>query len=253
MASPGEKLAQSLELLHQLQKDGKVAIRSKDLTRIHRERLLKNGFLQEVMKGWYIPARPEEPQGESTAWYASFWAFCADYLFDRFDEDWCLSPEQSLSLHVGNRTVPKQLTVRSAKGKNNITMLLQDSSIFDLHSSMPQPSDIEKRDGLNVLTLPVSLVNCSPNFMRNNPTDVRAALTAISDASDVLAYLLEGGHSVIAGRLAGGFRNIGRQKIADDILKTMKSADFDCREEDPFDSAAPISFAKFERSPYVNR
>jgi hypothetical protein len=70
MVSPHLKLAESLEALRALQDRGVVAVRSGDLTRTHRERLVKNGFLQEVMKGWYIPARPDEPTGESTAWYA---------------------------------------------------------------------------------------------------------------------------------------------------------------------------------------
>ncbi len=73
MAKPSEKLAESLEVLHQLQERGMVAIRSGDLTRTHRERLCQNGFLQEVIKGWYIPARPDETTGESTSWYACGW------------------------------------------------------------------------------------------------------------------------------------------------------------------------------------
>ena len=57
MPTPSEKLAQSLEILHRLQNaNGAAAIRAKDMTRTHRERLLTNGFLQEVIKGWYIPA-----------------------------------------------------------------------------------------------------------------------------------------------------------------------------------------------------
>lgn len=44
-----------------------VAIRSDDLSRPQRELLMKQGFLQEVMKGWYIPARPDAGAGESTA------------------------------------------------------------------------------------------------------------------------------------------------------------------------------------------
>ena len=101
MASPQEKLADSLEALEVLQKQGIVAVRSSALSRTHRERLLKNGFLMDVMKGWYIPARPEEQAGESTAWYASFWGFCATYLNERFGTEWSLSPEQSLFLHAG--------------------------------------------------------------------------------------------------------------------------------------------------------
>ena len=73
MAIPPEKLAQSLEILRSLQTaEGAGAIRARDLSRTHRERLRRNGFLQEVIKGWYIPSRPDEAKGDSTAWYASF-------------------------------------------------------------------------------------------------------------------------------------------------------------------------------------
>jgi len=57
------------------------------------------------MKGWFVPARPEENAGESTAWYASFWDFCAAYLEEGFGKKWSVSPEQSLSLHVENWTI----------------------------------------------------------------------------------------------------------------------------------------------------
>ena len=72
MAIPSEKLAESLAALKTLQDEGRAAIRASDMTRTHRERLLKNGFIREVMKGWYVPSRPDEPAGESTTWYASF-------------------------------------------------------------------------------------------------------------------------------------------------------------------------------------
>ena len=57
---------------------------------------LKFDLLQEIMKGGYIPAHPEEGTGESSPWYASFWGFCAAYLKKRFGTNWSLSPEQSL-------------------------------------------------------------------------------------------------------------------------------------------------------------
>ena len=91
MAQPSEKLAESLDVLRKLQENGVIAIRSADLTRTDRERLVQSRFLQEVMKGWYIPSRPDEPAGESTAWYASFWHFCAAYFKDRFEAEWSLS------------------------------------------------------------------------------------------------------------------------------------------------------------------
>ena len=110
MASPSEKLAQSLELLGKLQNENGIAIvHAGDMTRTHKERLVKNGFLKEVIKGWYISKRPEELDGDTTSWYTSFWHFAAAYINSRFGDNWCLSPEQSLFLHSGNKTVPAQL------------------------------------------------------------------------------------------------------------------------------------------------
>jgi len=253
MTSTSEKLAASLEALRVLQAQGVVAIRSTEMSRVHRERLLKNGFLQEVMKGWYIPARPDEPAGESTAWYASFWDFCAAYLNKRFDGNWCLSPEQSLLLHTGNRTVPTQLLVRAPKGGNKITTLPHNTSLLVVRASMPEEKDIVEIDGIRLCALPAALITCSTAFYRQYPTEARAALAMIKDASDILERLLEGGHSTIASRLAGALRNIGRERIADDIVKTMRTADFDVREDDPFEHAGIITFSAREVSPYVNR
>ena len=253
MAKPSEKLAESLKVLHALQGRGVVAIRSGDLTRTHRERLRQNGFLQEVIKGWYIPARPDEPGGESTAWYASFWSFCAAYLQRLKSKGWCLSPEQSLSLHAENWTVPKQLLVRATKARNNITALPHDTSLLVVRASMPEDKDITEKDGLRLFSLPAALIACAPVYFRRDPTDMRAVLSMVRDASEVLDRLLEGGHSTIAGRLAGAFRNIGCERIADDIAQTMRKAGYDVRENDPFETQTPVIPPAREQSPYVNR
>ena len=253
MANPHIKLAESLEALRALQDHGVVAVRSGDLTRTHRERLFKNGFLKEVMKGWYIPSRPEETTRESTAWYASFWGFCTAYLQERFGTNWSLSPEQSLLLHVGNMTVPRQLLVRSPKARNKITSLPHDTSLFDTRAAMPEAGQIAKKEGLRLFSVPAGLVNCRPGFFRQNATDARAALAMVRNASDVLSLLLEGGRTKVAGRLAGAFRNIGRNRIAGDIVKTMRTADFDIRESDPFEDTINLILPVREQSPYVNR
>jgi hypothetical protein len=254
MSAPSAKLAQSLELLRQLQSsNGAAAIRSRDLTRTHRERLLTNGFLQEVMKGWYIPSRPDEVKGESTAWYASFWRFSAVYLEERFGHNWCLSPEQSLSLQAGNWTVPRQLVVRSPKARNKVTTLPHGTSLLDLRAALPAAGDAQEKEGLRVFSLESALIECSPSYFSRNATDVRAALATIRDASGLLARLLDGGHSTIAGRLAGAFRNSGRDRIADDITKTMSAAGYAVRENDPFTDKPSLALPARETSPYVNR
>jgi hypothetical protein len=253
MARPSEKLAESLEVLKELQDRDTVAVRSADLSRTHRERLLKNGFLQEVMKGWYVPSDPEEQRGESTGWYASFWDFCAAYLEERFGKEWCLSPEQSLFLHAGNRTVPQQLLLRSPKGGNKPTKLPHNTSLLDIRFDLPEEEHREESNKLRFYTLPASLVFTGPGLFRQNCTDARVALAMIQDASEVLAILLDGGHSRIAGRLAGAFRNTGREKIAQEIIDTMKKAGYDVRENDPFEERAPFAVGTREPSPYVTR
>lgn len=253
MADPQEKLAQSLEALRKLQARGAAAVRSRDLSRTDRERLVKAGFLKEVIKGWYIRSRPDEAPGDSTAWYASFWDFCGAYLNERFGKEWCLSPEHSLALHAGNRTVPLQLLVRTPKGGNKPVALPHGTSLFDVRNAMPKESEIVERDGLRLYSVAAALVGVSEPFFRNSSTDVRAAMALIKDASDVLAVLLEGGHSTIAGRLAGAFRNAGRERIADEIVRTMEKAGYAVRESDPFEDRPALTLITREASPHVNR
>jgi hypothetical protein len=205
------------------------------------------------MKGWYIPCAPDEPAGESTAWYTSFWAFVANYLNDRFGTLWCLSAEQSISIHIGDWTVPRQVLVRSPRGGNKPIPLLHETSIFDVRLELPMSADIETKNGLRLMSLPAALIACAPGQFVSRPIEMYAALAMITDASNVLSRLLAGGHSKVAGRLAGGFRNIGRGRIADDIVETMRAAGFTVNESAPFEDKPAVAFAARETSPYVNR
>jgi hypothetical protein len=83
-------------------------------------------------------------------------------------------------------------------------------------------ADRKEEGGLRLFSVESALIACSPNYFSNNATDVRALLPMIRDSSGLLARRLEGGHTVIAGRLAGAFRNIrprphrGRYRESDD-------------------------------------
>lgn len=253
MPTPGEKLAESLEKLKQLQDNGIVGIKASDLSRVHRERLLDNGFIREVIRGWYISAPHDEQQGDSTSWFTSFWGFCSKYLNDRYGEDYCISAEQSLLFHAGNNSVPHQLIIRSTKGNNTATNLLFNTSLFVMKSTLPEKAEIEVKEGVRMVNLPHAIIHCQPALFNTNATDVRTALLLIRDASELLGILLDGGHSTIAGRLAGAYRNLGQEKMANDILKTMKSVGYDVRETDPFEEVTPIVLDTREKSPYVNR
>lgn len=204
MATPGQKLAESLIKLKDLQGKGFVGIKAGDLTRVHRERLVANGFLREVVKGWYISFPPDELPGDSTSWYVSFWGFCARYLSDRYNEDYCISAEQSLLWHTGDQTVPRQLIIRSTKGNNLPTNLLFGTSLFVMKSSLPQKAEIEIKNGLRLINLPSSIIHSGPSFSDKQPETFQIALTVImNNLQDLLRILLDGGHSQIAGRLAG--------------------------------------------------
>ena len=253
MATPSEKLAASLEILKALQDKGKIAIKRSELTRTHKDRLLKNGFISEVYSGWFIISSPENKEGDSTSWYSSYWKFCAQYLNYKYKNQWCMSAEQSLMIHAGNWTVPKQLIIKSTKANNFKTDLPFDTSLFHMKSKLPLKSEVEVLDGLNVLSLSSALVNASSNTYLQNATDMRTALSLVKTSADILSILLSGGQSIIAGRLAGAFRNIKKDKIADDIIKTMQGVGYDVRELDPFNDHLNISFSSKEASPYANR
>lgn len=254
MPSLQEKLANSLKLLQDLQDNDGIAIfKSTELSRTHRERLQKNGFIKEVIKGWYISANPVEKKADSTSWFTAYWKFCEKYLNKRFGKNWCLSPEQSLSIQTGNWTIPKQLIVRSPKANNNVTSLVFDTAIVDVKATLPPKKEIIEKNGVRIFSLAFALVSCTPNFFIKNPIDTRTALTTISDDSEILSILLDGGNSVVAARIAGAFRNIGNYRIADNIIQTMKAVGHNIRETDPFSSKLQFTITNRDISPYANR
>ena len=235
MPTPNERLAASLSALQRLQKSGQRVFRSGQLSRVHRERLLRNGFVQEVMKGWLISSNPSAQQGDSTPWYASFWEFCARYCDARFGDEWHLSPEHSLLLHAEHTVVPTQAVIYSPRGTNNKIDLPFGPSIYDLkHPHLPPAADLIVRDGLRLFSPDAALVRVSETLFTRNPIETRVVLASVRDGSELLRRLLDGGHSVRAGRLAGAFRRIDRPDVADEIVATMKAAGYDVRESDPF-------------------
>jgi len=254
MPTPNEKLAESLTALQELQKTGRRVFQSKELTRVHRERLLRNGFVQEVMKGWLISSSPSARDGDSTPWYASFWEFCARYCNDRFGDEWHLSPEQSLLLYAENTVIPTQVIVYSPRGKNNTVNLLFGTSLYDLKQpQMPPPADVTVRDGLRFFSPAAALVKVPEDFFIRNPIESQVALASMSDASEVLRRLLDGGHSVVSGRLAGAFRRIGRPEVANEIVTTMKAANYTVRETDPFAHQQTFGSIRATTAPIVGR
>jgi fido (protein-threonine AMPylation protein) len=254
MVTPNEKLAASLAVLERLQKGGQRIFKTTEISRYHRERLNQHGFLQPVMKGWWMSSSPEILPGDTTPWFSSFWRFCARYCSERFGQEWHLSPEQSLLIQAEATAVPRQVVVYTPLGMNHTIELPFHTSIYDLkHDPMPPETDLIDRDGLKLFATAAALIKVPPDFFRRRPVEAQVALASVRDASEVLRRLLEGGHSVVARRLAGGFRRVGRADVANEIVATMEAAGFAMRETDPFDEKHTPAVLSGSATPIANR
>ena len=194
MATLQEKLADSLAVLKAWQddhKDNMVIQGASTLGEMHTKRLVDNGYLQRVIKGWYIPSSPGS-EGDSTVWYVSYWSFVTAYLDSKLGEQWCLSPELSLYFYSGKSIIPK-LIVRSPKASNNILSLPFGTSILDIKASIPNSVVKEPRYGVNLYPLSLSLLMASPDYYRRNSLEARTCLAMIRDISSMTAVAIEGG------------------------------------------------------------
>lgn len=253
MATIREKLAESLEVLkayQDLHGDNLVIRGVEVLGRTHTERLVDSGYLQMIIKGWYIPSSPGS-EGDSTVWYVSYWPFVAEYLNDKFGDAWCLSPELSLYFYSGKTVIPKQLVVRSEKASNNILSLPFGTSILDIRASVPAKIEREPRYGVRLYPLSLALLMVGPDYYRRNALEARTCLASLRDVTPVVSAAIDGGYTSRAGRVCGALRSIGREDMAEAFLSTMRQVGYKLTEENPFEEDVRLNV--FEQSPYASR
>lgn len=253
MASIEQLMADSLEQLHELQKyNPNIVLKgTEQLSRVHLKRLLDNGWLTEVIKGWYIPSRPGS-EGDTTVWYTSYWHFIKVYLEARYGENWIIMPEQSLDIISGKTTVPEQLIIKSPKASNTLVNLPYGHSLLPLRGDIPEDKFVEHLYGLNLFTLENALFYASPIYFEREEISARTCLSMVKDTTELLRLLVEPGATTRAGRLAGAFRNNGQSDIADKILRVMHDFGFRVIESDPFISVPKVQFHTVI-SPYASR
>jgi hypothetical protein len=216
--------------------------------------LVDTGFLRPVMKGWYICSSPSDGEGDSTAWYASFWAFVSGYLGKRFGKRYCLNPEASLLLHTGNTTVPRQVTCVTVDSGTSTVDLPFDSSLLVYPDKKRVPRARMEVRGLQVWPVAEALCLAGPSFFINNPREAEIALATIRNASELLPTLLAGDKMVTAaGRLAAAFEFVKRPDEAELIRKAFAKFRIPLKSANPFVLAEPTLSPSKERSPYVLR
>src|SRR5260370_3479494 len=100
---------------------------------------------------------------------------------------------------------------------------------------MPASAALTVRDGLRLFSAAAALVRVPESFFQMYPVETQVVMASLADATDVLRFLLNGGHSAKAGYLAKAFRQTGRADLADEILRAMKGAGYDVRGVSPFE------------------
>lgn len=248
------RLADALRALKALQDQNRHVLRSEDLSRVQRETLLHAGYLRPIIKGWYMPARPDERNGDSTAWYACASEFIARYAEERFADQWCVSADHSIRAHVGNTTLPPQVVLNAPAGQNSVIQLLAGHSLLDYRAKdFPAPEYLTRVGGLRVMKLEHALIRVPEAFFRTYARDAQIALMALRDTSELVRQLLDGGHSVIAGRLAGALRACGRDELAEHVAGTLREVGHTVTESNPFADPLPVLRTARGESPYVTR
>lgn len=205
------------------------------------------------MKGWYVCSNPRDGEGDSTAWFASFWAFLSGYLGKRFGKRYCLNAEASLMLHTGNTTVPRQVTcVTIDSGTQKVDLPFSTSLLLYPQAKNVPNTRVEVR-GLQVWPVNEALCMSGPQFFVNNSREAEIALAMVRNASELLPTLLAGDMVTAAARLAGAFHFVGRQDDADRIVKAFAQARVRLKAVNPFRLPEPTLEPSRERSPYVLR
>ena len=248
-------LATALKTLKRLQEKHHGVVESADLKDDdQRPMLVETGFLRPVMKGWYICSSPSDNNADTTAWYASFWAFVSGYLGKRFGKWYCLNPEASLLLQTGNTTVPRQVTCVTIDSGTTKVDLPFDTSLLVYPDKNRVPNARVEVRGLQVWPVAEALCLVGPSFFLNNPRESEIALATIRHASELLPTLLAGDKMVTAaGRLAAAFEFVKRPDEAEHIRKAFAKFKISLKLVNPFELAEPTIAPGKERSPHVLR
>ncbi|TAK78555.1 MAG: cell filamentation protein Fic, partial [Gammaproteobacteria bacterium] len=227
-------------------------IQSADMSRPDREILLATGWLQEIIKGWYMLVRPDIATGDTTAWYANFWDFVRVYLTHRFDNLYCLSAESSLDLHVDNPVVPQQVIVMVQQGAG-LRTLMHGTSLLMYTDPKNFPIEIMQKQGINVMSLPYALCKAAPTYFQNKPRDAELALRSIKTPDEISRLIIRYNLKTAAARLIGAYQFLRDDKMATTIKNDLATVGILVHPTNPFQQTAPLLMTTRLKSPYAGR
>lgn len=216
-------LADTLERAHKISE--KNIVQSKLLDRSDRERLLRAGLMQEIIRGWYILIDPTKNEGESMIWYASYWHFIEVYLKERLGEEYCLSAECSLDVWAESENILPQLVVITSRLSTSVVKLPFNSSILIYHDKKDLPEEVVKKGGVRIMPLELALVRASPSYFEKFPLNAELLLRQVS-VNGVAREILKKQAVSAAGRIALLYAKYGLEKESREIIENMEAAGF---------------------------
>lgn len=253
MSRPQERLAERLARAETASEGG--VIRSADISRADRDALTAEGWLTQIIRGWYLLSTPAGAQAAagSTAWFGSLWTFVRLYLDDRVGEGWCLSAADSLALHAGDRVVPRQITALIERGGAHTLELPYGVSLLTYPDPTRLPAQPAFVDGLRLMRVEAALLRAPLRWYQTHGDYAAVLLAGLPDPLAVAREALSAGPLDGLGRVAGAFRAIGRGAAADQILAAAGSAGRSVVETDPFPTTPPVLGRSLSASPYGAR
>lgn len=230
-------LLETLERVKGKARDG--VVRSSEIARADRERLTRAGWLQPILRGWYLLSRPEAGEGNTTLWYSHFWDFIRYYLSELYGDGYTLSAESSLDLHTDATHIPAQVVAVVSRGGGKTIQLPFGTSLLPYSDPDAVPDDLEKVRGICTMPLPLALTRVSPTYFRSNQMQIEIALRTV-DITALSRQLLSGGFRNAAERIAGAYQFMGEELSADRIRKDMQAAGFQVIPVNPFQREEPF-------------
>jgi hypothetical protein len=227
-------------------------VQSTELSRSDRELLLKTGWLQEIIRGWYMLVRPDVAAGDTASWYTNFWDFVRIYLNHRYDNDYCLSAASSLDLHTENPVIPKQVVVIAKKG-TILRSLMYDTSLMIYADPKNFPPEITQRNGINVMSLEYALCKVTPTYFKNNPRNAEIALRSIKAPAEISRLIMRYNFKTVASRLLGAFIFLKDENTAAVIKNDLATVGMSIAPTNPFQQKTPLLKATRLTSPYAGR
>ncbi len=246
-----KRIANALEEARDVSDEGIIS--SKELAPRSREILTNAGFLERIVRGWYMLVSPESP-GSSTAWFSMFWPFVRRYLTDRFGEKgYCLSPQSSLDIYTGETTIPGQVIVLTAKNSNTTVQLPYGLSLLLYVDRKAMPESFSILNGINLMPLPYSLVKAPPSYYQSKSQNIEIALSMVESLSDISRVLIETGSPASAERIAGAYAQTGKGSASKTVINDMKLAGYIVKPINPFGKFVPSIGSERFYSPYSPR